>query len=134
MYTCKVLVKHGVVLVGRPSSRGSRRDNLLATTASETSTSSASTAPPLFSVRALAKSFPKFQAAPYGSQMPRRDRAYGTAFARSQSAANESSVSVSDAEEERASKFDVSSNCVTPVFRVSPFVQNVSVILPDSVL
>lgn len=145
MYTCKVLVKHGVVLVGGASSRSSHRDNLHLATTSETSTSA--TAPPLFSVRALAKSFPKFgagQAAPNGSYMGDWERvrhSFGTALARSRSGANRSSISLSrprstlegvdivrESPKDDPPKFDVSSNCVTPVFRVSPFIQKISVI------
>lgn len=151
MYICRALVKHGVTLVGGASAPDSLRHNFLARTSDASTSASAQT---LFSVRALASSFPHFgvrQAAPYGSQMQRRSagdwRSLGASLVGSRSSAsdrNESSASVSlprsghegveFAQENSAGakeappKFDVSSNCVTPVFRVSPFIQKTSVI------
>lgn len=134
MYICKTLVKQGVALVG-----GSRRKRGTSRTF-ETSTS-ATTAPlPLYSMRTLAKSFPKFQAVPYGAQM--RDWKSARLTLGASLARSTSSIAVSSPRsaldgvearenpagggEESVNRFDVSSNCVTPVFRVSPFVQKPS--------
>ncbi|KAG0570314.1 hypothetical protein KC19_6G153400 [Ceratodon purpureus] len=152
MYTCRVLVKHGVTLVGGVSSP---RENLLAT-ASDASVSGSTAAShssgksSVFSVRSLASSFSHLgarQAAPYGSQMERRSAGNWHTFRASLVSSrgpahdrNESSVfAVASAREgvefaqespaageESPPKFDVSSNCVTPVFRVSPFIQKTS--------
>lgn len=144
MYICKALVKHGVQLVG-----GSRRNRGTFKT-SETSTSAITAPVPLSSMRALAKSFPKFQAVPHGAQMRDWERARlisGVPLVRSTSSIAVSSPrsalegvgaiareSPAGGGEESVSKFDVSSNCVTPVFRVSPFVQKTSVILREFVI
>lgn len=138
MYFLKTLVKHGVQLVG-----GSRRNRGTVTT-SETSTSAITAPVPPLPMRGMARSLPSFRAVPHGAQMRDWERARlisGVPFVRPTSSIAVSSPrsaldgveaiareSPAGGGEESVSKFDVSSNCVTPVFRVSPFVQKTSVI------
>jgi hypothetical protein len=123
------------------------------------STSSSSSQAEFFSVRALAHSFPHLCARQAPSQQLQQWRSFGqsqalqynslggpflVSFKRSVRNGDGSTTIVASSqnggekdvavvalrqEEDGGPKFDVSSNCVTPVFRFSPFIQQPSVCL-----
>lgn len=107
MYTCKVLVKQGVIF----ATRSRNRDTVNSSSETSTSAIAAPVLPRGFSVRAFAKSF-----------RARQNAAAGWAPLRCYALENANAGASSS-----NATFDVSSNCVTPVFRVTPFVQRASV-------
>ncbi|XP_024370148.1 uncharacterized protein [Physcomitrium patens] len=156
MYTCKALVNHGATLVVGASALGSVGGDSVARAFDTSSFAISPIPCALLTLHALANSFPHFgsrEGASHVFQLQRRSvgdcqglwHSFGALVRGSKvfaSSRYDSSVSVSRpgsapdgaeaardspvGDEKNLPKFDVSSNCVTPVFRVSPFIQKTS--------